>query len=86
MARLKFKSIKSLSNNEMAETIIRIEKKLFTLRFKKATTQSFKFHQIKHAKHRLAYLKTIFNRRLSLIQKKQDNKLPKLVKKNIKEL
>jgi len=60
----KFSDIKSLSNNEIAETIIETEKELFNLRFKKATRQPFKPHQIKYAKRRLAHLKTVMTLRL----------------------
>ena len=59
-----FSDIKSLSNNEISETIIETEKELFNLRFKKATRQPFKPHQIKYAKRRLAHLKTVMTLRL----------------------
>lgn len=60
----KFSEITSFSNNQICEEIIKTEKELFSLRFKKATRQSFKSHQIKHTKRRLAHLKTILTLRL----------------------
>ena len=60
-----FTDIISLSNAEISEAIIETENKLFNLRFKKATRQNFKSHEIKFAKHRLAQLKTLLTSRLS---------------------
>ena len=77
-----FKDVTSLSNNEISEAIIRAEKELFTLRFKKATRQPFKPREIKHTKRRLAHLKTLLTLRLDMIEKKQSNVLVELVKKN----
>ena len=65
--------IKALSNTEISEAIITTEKELFNLRFKKATRQPFKPHEIKHAKRRLAHLKTFLTVRLDLIEKEQSN-------------
>ena len=64
MSLPQFKDVTTLSNSEISESIIKIEKELFTLRFKKATRQSFKPHEFKHAKRRLAQLKTILTTRL----------------------
>jgi large subunit ribosomal protein L29 len=55
----KFTDIISLSNTEISASIIETENQLFNLRFKKATRQNFKSHEIKNAKRRLAQLKTI---------------------------
>lgn len=60
----KFSEITSFSNNQICEEIIKIEKELFSLHFKKATRQSFKSHQIKHNKRCLVHLKTILTLRL----------------------
>ena len=57
----KFTDIISLSNTEISEAIIETENQLFNLRFKQATRQSFKSHEIKNAKRRLAQLKTLIN-------------------------
>jgi large subunit ribosomal protein L29 len=54
-----FNDIKSLSNKEISEAIIETENELFNLRFKKATRQTFKAHEIKFAKRKLAQLKTL---------------------------
>jgi len=59
-----FKDILSLSNTEISEAIIETENELFSLRFKKATRQTFKSHEIKYAKRRLAQLKTLLTMRL----------------------
>jgi large subunit ribosomal protein L29 len=58
-----FTDIISFSNTEISEAIIETEKELFNLRFKKATRQSFKSHEIKYKKRRLAQLKTLLTLR-----------------------
>jgi large subunit ribosomal protein L29 len=65
-----FTDIISLSNAEISEAIIETENKLFNLRFKKATRQNFKSHQIKFAKRRLAQLKTLLISRLTDLEQK----------------
>ena len=82
MSLPQFNDVTSLSNNEISEAIIRTEKELFTLRFKKATRQPFKPHEIKHTKRRLAQLKTLLTLRLDSIEKTQSNVLVDLVEKN----
>lgn len=69
MAIPKFSEITSLSNDQLCGEIRQTEKELFNLRFKKATRQSFKPHQIKHTKRRLAHLKTILTLRLDSLEK-----------------
>lgn len=59
-----FADIRSLSKTEISDTILEMETKLFNLRFKKATRQNFKSHDIKHTKRRLAQLKTLLSIRL----------------------
>jgi len=78
----RFTDVTSLSNNEISEAIIQTEKELFNLRFKKATRQAFKAHEIKYTKRRLAQLKTILTLRLNSIEKKQNHLLIQLIKKN----
>ena len=51
-----FSDIKTLSNVEISEAIIKTEKELFNLTFKKATRQPFKSHEIKSAKRRIGQL------------------------------
>ena len=65
-----FTDIISLSDIEISEAIIETENELFNLRFKKATRQSFKSHEIKHKKRRLAQLKTL----LTLRSKNEEEK------------
>jgi large subunit ribosomal protein L29 len=69
----RFTDIISLSNAEISAAIIETENKLFNLRFKKATRQSFKAHDIKNAKRRLAQLKTLLTSRLQTLERKDEN-------------
>lgn len=59
----KFEDLKSLSDQELTEQIAEVRKDLFQLRFQKATRQTVKPHQFKHARHRLAQLMTIERQR-----------------------
>ena len=70
-----FTDIISLSNTEISEAIIETENELFNLRFKKATRQSFKSHEIKHTKRRLAQLKTLLTLKLEQKEKDEMNNL-----------
>ena len=75
MSLPQFTDIISLSNTEISEAIIETENQLFNLRFKKATRQIFKVHEIKSTKRRLAQLKTLLTVRLkNLDQKEEINK------------
>jgi len=65
-----FTDIISLSNAEISEAIIETENQLFNLRFKKATRQNFKSHEIKFAKRRLAQLKTLLSSRVENVEEK----------------
>ncbi len=69
MAIPKFNDVTTLSNDEISEEIVKSKKQLFTLRFKKATRQSFKSHEIKHTKRRVAHLKTLLKVRSDSIGK-----------------
>ena len=66
-----FSEMSSLSNSEISETIIEIERKLFNLRFKKATRQSFKSHQLKLTKREIAQLKTLLTLRVQNLKLKE---------------
>lgn len=66
MSLPKFTDIISLSNTELSETIIETENQLFNLRFKKATRQNFKSHELKTKKRLLAQLKTLLSMRLEV--------------------
>lgn len=81
MSLPKFNDIKELSNMEISDSIIKTEKELFTLKFKKATRQSFKPHEIKFAKRRLAQLKTFLTLRLDGLEQSQNNAVVNLIKK-----
>jgi ribosomal protein L29 len=56
-----FTDIISLSNAEISEAIIETENQLFNLRFKKATRQNFKSHEIKLCKTSISSIKNTFN-------------------------
>ena len=60
-----FIDVASFSNDQILEEILKTEKELFNLKFKKATRQSFKPHMIKSTKRRLAQLKTLLTLRLN---------------------
>lgn len=70
-----FTDIQSLSDTEISEAIVETENTLFRLRFKKATRQSFKSHDIKYTKRRLAQLKTLLTIKLESLE--QDEKINK---------
>ena len=79
MSLSKFTDIIKLSNNEISEAIIEAESKLFNLRFKQATRQSFKSHEIKMTKRRLAQLKTLLTTKMQNSDNKDENLLNKLI-------
>jgi large subunit ribosomal protein L29 len=79
MGLFKFTDITELSNNEISEAIIKAENKLFNLRFKKATRQNFKSHEIKMTKRRLAQLKTILTSKVQNLEEKDENSINKLI-------
>jgi len=81
MSLPQFNDVKILSNTEISETIIQAEKDLFSLRFKKATRQPFKSHEIKHTKRLLAQLKTVLTLRLDALEQKNTNAVLNLMKK-----
>nr|YP_010634171.1 50S ribosomal protein L29 [Ecklonia radiata]YP_011006283.1 50S ribosomal protein L29 [Ecklonia cava]YP_011006424.1 50S ribosomal protein L29 [Eisenia bicyclis]QWK43290.1 ribosomal protein L29 [Ecklonia arborea]QWK43574.1 ribosomal protein L29 [Ecklonia radicosa]WAM63428.1 50S ribosomal protein L29 [Ecklonia cava subsp. stolonifera]WAM63287.1 50S ribosomal protein L29 [Ecklonia cava]WAM63569.1 50S ribosomal protein L29 [Eisenia bicyclis] len=56
MSLPKIDEIKNLDKNELENEILNIKKQLFKLRLRRGTKQSFKSHQFKHGKHRLAQL------------------------------
>ena len=74
-----FSDIISLSNTEISEAIIETETELFDLRFKKATRQTFKSHEITYAKRRLAQLKTLLTVRLKELDQEEKDVLNKLL-------
>lgn len=68
MSLPQFTDIILLSNVEISDAIIETENKLFQLRFKKATRQNLKSHEIKHTKRQLAQLKTLLTVRLESLE------------------
>lgn len=79
MSLSRFTDIISLSNIEISEAIIETENKLFNLRFKKATRQTFKSHEIKNAKRHLKQLKTLLTLRLQNLEYKNENSINNLI-------
>jgi len=71
MSLPQFADIRSLSTTEISNAILEMETKLFNLRFKKATRQTFKSHDIKHTKRRLSQLKTLLTIRLETFEQQQ---------------
>lgn len=70
MVLSKFREIISFSNDEIFDAIRKAETELFNIRFKKATRQNFKSHEIKNTKRQLAQLKTLLTVRLQNIEQK----------------
>ena len=71
MSLPQFTDIRSLSNTEISEAVLETENKLFNLRFKKATRQNYKSHDVKHTKRQLAQLKTLLTIRLESFDQKE---------------
>ena len=76
-----FNDIKLLSNIEISKNIIQAEKELFDLKFRKATRQPFKSHEIKYSKRKLAQLKTLLSQRLDKLEKTNVNTIGHLIEK-----
>jgi large subunit ribosomal protein L29 len=76
MAMPNFTDIMLFSNSEISKAIIEDENKLFNLRFKRATRQNLKAHEIKYTKHRLAQLKTLLTLRLQKLEQKEEDLIP----------
>jgi large subunit ribosomal protein L29 len=77
----KFNDIKGLSNTEISDAIVKAEKELFNLKFKKATRQPFKSHEIKFTKRKLAQFKTILTVRLDALEQTDKNAVSSLIEK-----
>ena len=73
MSLSKFSDIIAFSNDQISEAIIETENQLFNLRFKQATRQNFKSHEIKNTKRRLAQLKTLLTLRLQNLEQNDEN-------------
>lgn len=59
-----FSHISCLLNEEITQEILKTESIIFNLRFKKATRQTLKIHELKNGKRKLAQLKTLLKIRL----------------------
>ena len=81
MSLPQFNEINGLSNVEISDAIIKAEKELFSLKFKKATRQPFKSHEIKFTKRRLAQLKTVLTLRLNALEQTNNNAIANLIQK-----
>lgn len=77
MSLPQFSDIIPLSNTEISEEIIKTENIIFNLRFKKATRQSFKVHELKYSKRKLAQLRTLLKMRLEGKEIKERNTIEK---------
>jgi large subunit ribosomal protein L29 len=79
MSLPQFNDIKEFSNTEISDAILKTEKELFNLKFKKATRQPFKPHEIKFNKRRLAQLKTVLTLRLDTLEQTNSNAIVNLI-------
>jgi len=70
MSLSKFNEIESLSNTELVDAFFAAEKELFNLQFKKATRQTFKPHEFKAQKRKIAQIKTLLTKRLEILERK----------------
>lgn len=79
MSLSQFTTIISFSNKEISEEIIKTGNEIFNLRFKKATRQNFKSHELKNAKRKLAQLKTLLGIRLQETESNEGNIVNELI-------
>jgi len=77
MNKPKFTSLTLLSDKLVIDEINATEIKIFNLRFKKATRQNFKPHELKVSKKKLAQLKTLLNQRINSVKQKEESALNK---------
>ncbi len=66
MSLSQFQDLLSLSNKEIDKEISKTQNEIFNLRFKKATRQTFKLHELRNEKRKLAQLKTLLRMKLDL--------------------
>lgn len=59
MPLAKINDARKLSAEELAAEILAAKKKLFELRFKKATQSEVKPHEFKHLRHKIAQMFTV---------------------------
>ena len=77
----KFSELIALTNREISEEIYKTEKIIFNLRFNRATQQTFKNHELKYNKCKLAQLKTLIRMRLPTRKFNEENTV---IENNIK--
>nr|BDA98301.1 ribosomal protein L29 [Rhodomonas sp. NIES-1006] len=58
-----FQELKEFDDNKIQDIIVESKKELFNLRLQKATRQSFKAHEFKHLKRKVAQLMTLQSQR-----------------------
>ncbi len=74
MALPRIEEVRNLSDEELAEAIVKEKQNLFQLRLEQATRRLEKPHLFKHSKHRLSQLMTIeHERKLAVSQSKLDS-------------
>ena len=74
MALPSIEEVRNLSDEELAEAIVKEKQNLFQLRLEQATRRLEKPHLFKHSKHRLSQLMTIEQeRKLAASQSKSDS-------------
>ncbi len=74
MALPSIEEVRNLSDEELAEAIVKEKQNLFQLRLEQATRRLEKPHLFKHSKHRLSQLMTIEQKRkLAASQFKSDS-------------
>ena len=79
MTKPKFTDILSLSTQEIINEISVTELKIFNLRFKKATRQTFKSHELKFLKKKLPQLKTLLTKKVNEMEEQEKNTLNELI-------
>lgn len=63
----KIAEARELSDQDLADEIVKLKRELFNLRLQKATRRLEKTHQFKLTKHRLAQLLTVEGERLRAV-------------------
>ena len=73
MALPKVEEARELDDQALDEAIVATKRRLFELRFQKATRQlESGFHQFKHERHRLAQLMTVRQERLLAVESSEE--------------
>lgn len=59
----KIEDARKLNDQELADEIVAVKKRLFELRLQQGTNRLEKTHEFKHARHKLAQLMTVEHQR-----------------------